>query len=184
MQVGLMSDTHGDLEAVKRSFHILAGCDYILHAGDVLYHGVFNPILSSYSPKETADLINESPIPIVFARGNCDSEVDQLAIKWPILSEFSIFNWEGKSFLINHGDKRSQEELLTLAQEEKCHFVITGHTHIFGYQLKNGIYLINPGSPSLPKGPKIKTIAIISDKALRFINLKDAKGVLRAEVEM
>ncbi|GFP35450.1 uncharacterized protein HKBW3S43_01241, partial [Candidatus Hakubella thermalkaliphila] len=46
LQRGLMSDTHGDLEAVEKSFHILDGCDFILHAGDVLYHGVFNPMVS------------------------------------------------------------------------------------------------------------------------------------------
>jgi predicted phosphodiesterase len=121
MQIGLISDTHGDLEAVKKSLDLFAECD---------------------------------------------------------------FNWEGQSFLINHGDKRSQEDLLALAQEERCHFVITGHTHVFGYQLKNGIYLINPGSPSLPKGQKIKTIAVISDETFRFINIEDGAEVLRAEIQM
>ena len=53
MKIGLVSDTHGDVEAWGKAMRLFAGCDYILHAGDHFYNGAFNPVLPAYYPKRT-----------------------------------------------------------------------------------------------------------------------------------
>lgn len=170
MSVGIISDTHGDIEAVKKSFEILSRCDAIFHCGDVLYHGAFNPIKSSYSPKELADYINEFDGRIFFAKGNCDSDVDQLALLRPIVNPIAISTVDGVTFIAHHGDKFSKEWITKFARKYDSPMVLSGHTHVRLASLDDEIVFINPGSPSLPKGDGVPSVAIYADRAVVFWN--------------
>lgn len=185
MKIGLISDTHGDLEAWEKAIDFFNNedCQSILHSGDILYHGVFNPIKDSYNPLELADRINNCPIPIIFAKGNCDSDVDTLAVEYPIQSPFAFYEKNGNRFLILHGDKYTEDELFDIAKKYKIKFIIRGHTHINNIIQKDGIYIINPGSVSLPKDSEgIPTIGILTSKNINIISLKDLSIIQKSSL--
>ena len=123
----------------------------MLHAGDVLYHGIFNPILPTYEPRRLADVLNAFDVPMLHARGNCDSEVDQLALDNHILSDFAFASAEGTRILVCHGHKNSEQELAKLAARGNIQMVLRGHTHEPGFLVIHGVTIVNPGSVSLPK---------------------------------
>ena len=175
MKIGVISDTHGDTESWQKALKLFEGARFVLHSGDVLYHGVFNPILSSYNGKKLAEMLNDSPVPLIFARGNCDSDVDQLALKYPITSLITETVIEDLSILIHHGDKFSNKEL---ADKYKPDIIISGHTHLYGIEQYNNTVFLNPGSASLPKTPdKTPTVALIEDKTIKILNLNSGDEI-------
>ncbi len=173
MKIGVISDTHGDAEAWQKAYKIFAGAKHILHSGDILYHGVFNPIVKTYDAKKLAEMINKSSIPILFAKGNCDSDVDQLALQYPITSQLTEVALDDLTISVHHGDKFSNEEI---AVKYKPDIIISGHTHLYGIDTYQETILLNPGSPSLPKdADKTPTVALIENKIVKIVDLNSEK---------
>lgn len=168
-----MSDTHGDPVAWRRAMDLFRGCDLILHAGDHLYHGAFNPVLPEYDPREMARQLNECPIPILHARGNCDSEVDQAALRDPILSPYVVCCLEGVRIMLTHGDGLDELELVERARGYGMDLLVRGHTHVHGIWEHGSLLVCNPGSPSLPKGDGIPSVAVLEEGAVRLFDLRD-----------
>jgi putative phosphoesterase len=171
MKVGIISDTHGDPAAWRRAMELFAGCELILHAGDHLYHGAFNPVLPTYAPGELAREMNECVIPILHARGNCDSDVDQLAITAPIMSPYLICRLEGLNIMVTHGDGMDHIALVELAQGYGAGLLVRGHTHMRGIWEHGTMLVCNPGSPSLPKGDGVPSVAILEDGTVSLYDL-------------
>ncbi len=171
MKVGMISDTHGDAAAWRRAMELFGSCDLILHAGDHLYNGAFNPVLASYDPKELARLMNECPVPILHARGNCDSDVDQRALRDPIMSPYFFCRLDGLNIMVTHGDRLDVAELVELAQGYGAHLLMRGHTHIRGTWEHGDMLVCNPGSPSLPKGDGVPSVAILQGDTVILYDL-------------
>ncbi|MDD5747988.1 MAG: phosphodiesterase [Actinomycetota bacterium] len=183
MRIGLLSDTHGDPVAWEKCLDAFGEVDLVLHAGDVLYHGIFNPITEDYNPKRLVELLNSFDHPVFFARGNCDSEVDQLALDHHILSEFAFASAGDIKFLVNHGHKASYEELLRMASRAGIDVVHRGHTHVPEIRVVEGVTFINAGSCSLPKQEDgIPTAALIEDRLIRIIDLNTKKEIIKGEL--
>lgn len=173
MRIGLVSDTHGDPAAWKKALGALGDLDLVLHAGDVLYHGVFNPILPTYDPRRLADTLNSFAVLMLHARGNCDSEVDQLALDTHILSDFAFASAEGTRILVCHGHKHSEEELAKLAARGDIQMILRGHTHEPGIVAIEGVTIVNPGSLSLPKQEgETPTAGLLEDKKITIFNIE------------
>src|SRR5680860_1154443 len=130
MKIGLISDTHGDIYAFKKAFEVLKDYDLIMHSGDLFYHGLFNPVKESYNPLELSKIISQIKKPIIFSKGNCDSEVDQLAVDFNVLDPVRIFYFKENIIYLHHGHKKRDEELLDLSKKFKFNIVVSGHTHI------------------------------------------------------
>ncbi len=181
MRIGLVSDTHGDTEAWKRVAELFAGCDLILHAGDHLYNGAFNPVLPSYNPLETARMMNASPVPILHARGNCDSEVDALALTDPILAPYVFLVWEGLRIVVTHGDAwPDPKDLAEQGRRWRVRLIVRGHTHERGISPYEGVTLFNPGSCSLPKGDGVATVGLLENGELMLLRLEDGEVLERS----
>lgn len=175
MKIGIISDTHGDLEAVKRAFEFFKNTDLLIHCGDIFYHGLFNMIKETYDPLKLSAIINSIKKPVIFARGNCDSEVDQIALDFAILDPVRFFFYKDNFLYIHHGDKKQDEDLLKLREKFRFNYVISGHTHVPRIEEKDGLFFINPGSPSLPKGGFPPTIAVM-DLENNDINIIDIEN--------
>lgn len=160
MKLGVISDTHGDYINVKKAFdEIFYDVDTIIHAGDILNHGPRNPIPDGYNPVKLADLLNNQPVPVHFAKGNCDSDVDTLMINNFIQAPYLFLVFEGIKIVVTHGDK-NLDYLMELA-DNHADILITGHTHNYTIDKVNKFILLNPGSTSIPKNHPNGTCATI-----------------------
>lgn len=174
MKIGIISDTHGSLYGWEKSWEILKESDFIFHCGDLFNHGPGNPVPEKYSPKELLNIFNNLNIPLLISKGNCDSEVDQTFLNLPMASPFLFTQIENFRFLISHGHLFKRDEWIEIGKKWKINFLISGHTHIPLIEKKEGIILINPGSPSLPK-EKIPTCGEIDFEkgCVRIFNILD-----------
>jgi putative phosphoesterase len=152
-----------------RYFH---DADLIIHAGDVLYHGPRNDIPAEYNPKQLAEVLNNCPVPIVTACGNCDAEVDGMVLKLPIQSPYTYLMLNGLKIVVTHGHNLTEENRQDMAKRLKADIFITGHTHIAVMEKNDGIIYLNPGSPSMTKRlDRLNTIAWINENKVEIIDI-------------
>lgn len=152
MKIFICSDIHGDLDSCQIAFDRFEaeGCERMLILGDLLYHGPRNDLPKTYAPKAVIELLNENKDKILSVRGNCDTEVDQMVLKFPILADYAYIDLDGLSVFATHGHHHNTETPPPLRRGE---ILLHGHTHIpVCIQFGNENYYLNPGSISLPKG--------------------------------
>jgi len=164
LKIGVISDTHGDAASWRRIMEgVFRDVELIVHAGDILYHGPRNPLVEGYDPRELAGRINSCPVPVLFARGNCDAPVDQLMLNYPIQAPYLFLQVGDLRIMAHHGDGLDHAEMMRLARLYHAGVFISGHTHVPA--LGNGrdveAVFLNPGSPSLPKGDSRPTAALM-----------------------
>ena len=152
MKLLIASDIHGDFSAASHIIKIFteSGADKILLLGDILYHGPRNDLPCGYAPKDVITLLNNSKDSILAVRGNCDTEVDQMVLAFPILADYAILSLDGLSVYATHGHKYNPDNPPPLSKGD---VLIHGHTHILASEKfgNNNLYL-NPGSIAIPKG--------------------------------
>jgi putative phosphoesterase len=187
VRIGVISDTHGSLVAWQRA---LANCfpaaDLILHAGDLLYHGPRNPIPEGYDPPALAEALNRSPAPLIVVRGNCDSDVDQLVLDWPIQAPYALVQQEGLRVMVSHGEEITSESGADLIGRYRLAVLVTGHTHHPRAERCGGGVWLNPGSTSLPKwewhGEAVPTAAVIEDDVVRVCDVRTGEALIEQAV--
>ena len=152
MKYLIASDIHGSAYYCARLLQDFAReqADRLVLLGDILYHGPRNDLPREYAPKRVIDLLNGIRQYIFCVRGNCDAEVDQLVLHFPILADYALLEAGGRLIFATHGHHYNLEHLPPLQPGD---VLLHGHTHVpawvpFG---QNNLYL-NPGSVSLPKG--------------------------------
>ena len=129
--------------------------------GDILYHGPRNELPRDYNPKAVFEMLNELKDEIYAVRGNCDSEVDQLVLEFPILADYAVIIMGNHVIYATHGHIYNKDNLPPLKKND---ILIHGHTHIYMAQRKEDYILINPGSISLPKENNIPTYGMLADE--------------------
>ena len=85
----IASDIHGSAYYCRKLLEAYTEerADRLLLLGDILYHGPRNDLPRDYAPKEVIALLNERKNDIYCVRGNCDTEVDQMVLEFPVLSD-------------------------------------------------------------------------------------------------
>lgn len=170
MKLFLISDIHGSayyLEKALESFH-REKADYILILGDELYHGPRNPLPEGHDPKKTVNLLNAYADKIIAVRGNCDAEVDEMLLEYPIMATYSIIFCEGRRLFLTHGHIYNDDNMPRLSNGD---VFIYGHTHIPRAEKKGGLYFINPGSISMPKENNPNSYGTIENNRFHLKNL-------------
>lgn len=150
MKLGIISDTHGGLKDTIEALDGLKDAKQICHIGDVLYHGPRNDLPESYQPKELANLLKRR-VDVVYVRGNCDSDVDEMVIEKDLSEKSRVVSFDGYRFYIVHGYEETEEERIQQAKYRDCQVVISGHTHVKKLEENDGIVVLNPGSTTIPK---------------------------------
>lgn len=120
----------------------------ILLLGDLLYHGPRNDLPLDYNPKRVIQLLNQHRKDILCVRGNCDSEVDQMVLDFPIMADYAILAEGRHTIYATHGHIYNEENLPPL---QKGDILLTGHTHVASIVKHEDYMYVNPGSVSLPK---------------------------------
>ncbi len=151
MKLMFASDIHGDAACARQlleAYH-KEKADQLILLGDLLYHGPRNDLPSGYDPKATIALLNEHREHIACVRGNCDTEVDQMVLQFPILADYLLIYEKGHKLFVTHGHHYNTTTPPFLAPGD---VLIHGHTHVLTVTpFGNGLTYINPGSVSLPK---------------------------------
>ena len=150
MKLMIASDIHGSayyckklIEAYKRE-----KADKILLLGDVLYHGPRNDLPKEYAPKEVIAMLNALENEIISVRGNCDTEVDQMVLNFPVLADYAILTAENHMIYATHGHVYNNEKLPPV---HKGDVLLHGHTHVPVCEKYETHIYMNPGSVSIPK---------------------------------
>ena len=167
MKLLIASDIHGSaafcrnlIEAIKRE-----KADKVLLLGDILYHGPRNNLPNEYAPKEVASMLNEIKGKIICVRGNCDTEVDQMLLNFPVLSDSAMLFIAGMTIYASHG----HHDFPAL---EEGNVVVSGHTHVPVDYVKDGIRYINPGSVSIPKEDSWHGYIVLENGIFTWKNLE------------
>ncbi|KKM12947.1 phosphodiesterase [Clostridiales bacterium PH28_bin88] len=184
MKLGIISDTHGNVaawrEVMERHF---SNVDQIIHAGDVLYHGPRNPVLEGYNPAALAEEINRCPQPVLLARGNCDADVDQVMLHFPLISPCILYQVAGYRLMAHHGHTWNRQAETALARRYGLHLVISGHTHIPAVEKVDGTLYFNPGSVSIPLGERgLPTVGVLEDNRIRVLAVTTGETLLEESV--
>lgn len=151
MKLMIASDLHGSLAYTEE---LLARMDEerpekLLLLGDLLYHGPRNSLPGRYDTAGVAMLLNERKEKLLCVRGNCDTEVDQMVLHFPMLSDTCLLHLDGITILATHGHRFNREEMPPLAPGD---ILLHGHTHIPENGICGANRILNPGSVSIPKG--------------------------------
>ena len=120
----------------------------LLLLGDVLYHGPRNDLPRDYAPKEVIAMLNGIKEKLLCVRGNCDTEVDQMVLEFPVLADYAILVAGERMIYATHGHVYNENKLPPL---QKGDVLLHGHTHVPKCVEHEDYLYINPGSVSIPK---------------------------------
>lgn len=147
----IASDLHGSAHYTQQLVDAFARerADVLILLGDILYHGPRNDLPLGYAPREVIALLAPLAERILCVRGNCDAEVDQMVLPFPVMAEYSILPMEQNRIFITHGHHHNTETPPPLARGD---VLLHGHTHVPAcLHQPGGWWYLNPGSVSIPK---------------------------------
>ncbi|HIY17941.1 MAG TPA: phosphodiesterase [Candidatus Blautia avistercoris] len=162
MKYMFASDIHGSAYYCRKMLKAYEdeGASRLILLGDILYHGPRNDLPKEYAPKEVIQLLNEKKDHIYNVRGNCDAEVDQMVLDFPVLADYALLELDGKTFYASHGHIYNEGNLPPLKEGD---IFIHGHTHVLRAEKKEHYTILNPGSVSIPKEGNPPTYAILEN---------------------
>jgi len=182
MKILFFSDVHGSPESVTLLLDRIGEFEpvHLVLLGDVLYHGPRNPLRPDYKPPAVVKQLNSLKSRITAVHGNCDSEVDQMLLEFPITAEYATLLVDGLRFFLTHGHHWNPGNPPPLESGDVLAF---GHTHIPQLErLAGGIVAFNPGSISLPKGGFEPTYGTYENETLQIRDLQS--GEVRMELNV
>mgnify|MGYP000056705427 FL=1 len=150
MKLMIASDIHGSSYYCRKMIEAYRQekADRLLLLGDLLYHGPRNDLPRDYNPKEVISMLNAIKNELLCVRGNCDTEVDQMVLDFPILAEYCLLELDGRTIFSTHGHNFNPDNLPMLKEGD---ILLNGHTHIPANQNMGTYTYMNPGSISIPK---------------------------------
>lgn len=152
MKLMIASDIHGSEYWCRKLIESFEAekPDRLLILGDILYHGPRNDLPDCYNPKGVIALLNPIADRILCVRGNCDSEVDQMVLDFPIMADYALLHIDGVTIFATHGHIYSEDNPPKMPAGT---VLLCGHTHIakIAAHEHEGFTYINPGSVSIPK---------------------------------
>ena len=122
--------------------------DRLLLLGDLLYHGPRNDLPRDYDPKSVTAMLNERQKSILAVRGNCDAEIDQAVLQFPILADYALLSAGERLLFVTHGHLFHLDALPPLHPGD---ILLHGHTHVPACETRDGVTYLNPGSLAIPK---------------------------------
>lgn len=122
--------------------------DRLILLGDVLYHGPRNDLPDEYAPKKVIAMLNGIKDEILCVRGNCEAEVDQMVLDFPVLADYALLDLGDKMIYLTHGHIYNESKLPPM---KKGDILLHGHTHVAKCIEHDSYVYMNPGSVSIPK---------------------------------
>ena len=171
----IASDIHGSAYYCSRLIEAYKTeqAERLLLLGDVLYHGPRNDLPRDYAPKKIIEMLNAMKDDIFAVRGNCESEVDQMVLQFPVLAEYAIIPAGDSLIYAVHGHNYNEKNLPPL---HKGDILLNGHTHVPKCVEHDDYVYMNPGSVSIPKEDSHHGYMIFEDNVFIW---KDLDGEVK-----
>lgn len=170
MKLMIASDIHGSalycgqmLKAYKKE-----KADKLLLLGDILYHGPRNGLPQEYDPNQVSSMLNVVKENLLCVRGNCDSEVDQMVLEFPIMAEYCLLHLDGQTIFATHGHHFNPGSLPMLSRGD---ILLCGHTHVPACQQMDTYTYMNPGSVSIPKEDSVHSYIVYENQVFEWKDL-------------
>lgn len=170
MKLMIASDLHGSAFYTEQllSAHGKEQPGKLLLLGDILYHGPRNDLPQDYAPKDVIAMLNPLADQIFCVRGNCEAEVDQMVLDFPVMADYCLLFEGGRTIYVTHGHLFSESNPPKLRAGD---VLLTGHTHVPACVDHDWQYL-NPGSVSIPKNGSWHGYMTLEDGVFLWKNLQ------------
>ena len=180
MKLMFASDIHGSAYYCRKMLEAFQEekAERLVLLGDILYHGPRNDLPKEYAPKEVIALLNPMKDKIYAVRGNCEAEVDQMVLNFPVMADYCVILADGKAIYATHGHIYNENNLPPLKNGD---ILIHGHTHVLKAEKREDYTLLNPGSVSIPKEGNPPSYAILEDG---LFTIKGFDGTIIKELQL
>ena len=180
MKLMFASDIHGSAYYCRKMLEAYQAeeAGRLILLGDILYHGPRNDLPKEYAPKEVIAMLNLMKNDICAVRGNCEAEVDQMVLDFPIMADYALLELNGKTFYATHGHIHNADALPPMQAGD---ILIHGHTHVLKAEKREDYTLLNPGSVSIPKEGNPPSYAILEDG---LFTIKGFDGTIIKELQL
>jgi len=180
MKLMIASDIHGSARFCRMLLERFAaeGADRLLLLGDLLYHGPRNALPEEYDCPATMAMLNGVKEKITAVRGNCDCEVDQMVLEFPVLADYALLELDGVTIYATHGHLWNEDKLPPM---KKGTVLLNGHTHVPVVRDHGDFLFANPGSVSIPKEASWHGYMTLENGLLLW---KDLEGTVRMEYQI
>ena len=170
MKLMIASDIHGSAKwcrAMLDAFH-KEGADRLLLLGDLLYHGPRNDLPDEYAPKQVIAMLNDVADRLLCVRGNCEAEVDQMVLNFPVMADYCALMWENHVIYATHGHLHGEDNPPPIG---KNGLLLCGHTHVPGCRRHETFTYLHPGSTSIPKNGSAHSYAVLEGATMVWKDL-------------
>lgn len=174
MKLMIASDIHGSAKWCERMLVAWerSGAERLVLLGDLLYHGPRNDLPEDYAPKRVIALLNAvTPAPLC-VRGNCEAEVDQMVLAFPVMAQSAALFVDGHVLYATHGHIHGEDNPPPLAPGD---FLLCGHTHVPGCRRHETFTYLNPGSVSIPKSGTPHSYCLLEDGLMTWHDLSSGE---------
>ncbi|MCD8052582.1 MAG: phosphodiesterase [Lachnospiraceae bacterium] len=155
MKYLIASDLHGSAYYAQKLWEAYDAeqADRLIFLGDMLYHGPRNDLPREYDPWKVTAMMNARRREILCVRGNCEAEVDQMVLEFPVMADYALLTQprsEGGEVMVfvTHGHLFNEDQLPMLQHGD---ILLHGHTHVQVCAPREEYIYMNPGSLALPK---------------------------------
>lgn len=169
MKYLLVSDIHGCLPTLNAvlGFYEREHCDMLCILGDILNYGPRNRIPEGIDPKGIVERLNTLKEQIIAVRGNCDAEVDQMLLQFPIMADYALVADDGVRLFLTHGHIYNEGNMPPCRHD----VFVYGHTHLWKLEKQGATLVCNLGSVTFPKGGNEPTFAVYENRTLTIHRL-------------
>ena len=174
MKYFIASDIHGSAYWCRQMLQKFeeSGAKRLILLGDLLYHGPRNDLPRDYAPKEVIAMLNPLRDRIYAVRGNCEAEVDQMVLDFPVMADYALLDLGGRSIFLSHGHVYNHE---SFPLRKSGDVFLQGHTHLPVAEKKERdgkhYFHLNPGSASLPKEGNPNSYGVLTEKGFTIYTL-------------
>ncbi|MEF1172576.1 phosphodiesterase [Vibrio sinaloensis] len=169
MKLFFASDLHGCLPATDKMLAEFerSGAQTLVLLGDVLNHGPRNPVPEGYNPPQVAQRLNQYSDRIIAVRGNCDSEVDQMLLSFPMMMDYAwVLLESGQRLFLTHGHLYNAAKRPALRGGDA---IVHGHSHVPVAMRDGEQFIFNPGSVTFPREGYVASFGLLENDTLSVV---------------